>query len=241
MKMKLISLVGMFFVAWAVQGCGSGGNDCTPNAKTLCREGATYWVDSCGNEGNKAGDCDCGCNADFSGCKTPCECTPSCGGKECGPDGCGGTCAPGCGAGEACDELTGKCVTCECSAGELSCLGDASILVCENNCDWTEYDCLTGCQESGYATTTGCDYSPTSGHDVCLCCNPGCDGKECGPDGCGGTCSPGCPDSIHVICNEYNKCECDPPPTSEWPHCSHPECCPYCGETCAGRGMSCPC
>jgi hypothetical protein len=34
------------------------------------------------------------------------SCTPACGGKECGPDGCGGGCG-GCGAGESCQ--SGKC------------------------------------------------------------------------------------------------------------------------------------
>jgi len=35
-------------------------------------------------------------------------CTPSCAGKQCGSDGCGGTCAPGCAAGETCS--AGQCV-----------------------------------------------------------------------------------------------------------------------------------
>ncbi len=37
------------------------------------------------------------------------ECFPSCDGKECGPDGCGGWCDPGCNTGETCNEQTGLC------------------------------------------------------------------------------------------------------------------------------------
>ncbi len=37
------------------------------------------------------------------------SCTPDCDGKECGPDGCGGTCPPGCGADQTCDEASGQC------------------------------------------------------------------------------------------------------------------------------------
>ncbi|MGM0578967.1 MAG: SUMF1/EgtB/PvdO family nonheme iron enzyme [Myxococcota bacterium] len=36
-------------------------------------------------------------------------CLPSCAGRECGGDGCGGVCGPGCGAAEACDDATGQC------------------------------------------------------------------------------------------------------------------------------------
>ena len=108
--MRVLSSVSLALVI-AASGCGTGGNgdDCTPNARTVCKDGVVYWVDSCGNQGDKAGDCDCGCNADFTACKTPCDCVTSCGGKECGPNGCGGTCAPGCDAGETCNEVTGLC------------------------------------------------------------------------------------------------------------------------------------
>jgi len=40
-------------------------------------------------------------------------CTPSCAGKECGSDGCGGTCPPGCQSGQTCD-AQGQCVSGTC-------------------------------------------------------------------------------------------------------------------------------
>jgi hypothetical protein len=39
----------------------------------------------------------------------PCECVPSCTGRECGPDGCGGSCGL-CGRGFECVEASGQCV-----------------------------------------------------------------------------------------------------------------------------------
>jgi len=47
MKVALNSLA---FLLLVFSGCGSGGSDnCTPNARTICKNGAAYWVDSCGN------------------------------------------------------------------------------------------------------------------------------------------------------------------------------------------------
>ena len=168
MKTKSTCLVVVFFVAWAARGCGSGGNDCTPNARTICKEGATYWVDSCGNQGDKAGDCDCGCNAESTECKEQCDCVPDCTGKECGSDGCDGTCPPGCGDNETCN-----------SSGFCECRDEP----CADNC------CSAG--------------------EVCyndVCCVPACDGRECGSDGCGGSCGviETCDDGD--ICNGIEMC-----------------------------------
>jgi len=42
-----------------------------------------------------------------------------------------------------------------------------------------------------------------------LPCNPECTGRECGPDGCGGQCPPGC--GAGEVCNETSgTCECNP-------------------------------
>ena len=37
-------------------------------------------------------------------------CVPSCLGRECGPDGCGGICPPGCDEHEACDAGSCECI-----------------------------------------------------------------------------------------------------------------------------------
>jgi hypothetical protein len=53
----------------------------------------------------------------------PVPCFPACEGRECGPDGCGGTCGEGCsGARSTCDETVGECVEPEfCDVGPGLC------------------------------------------------------------------------------------------------------------------------
>jgi len=41
-------------------------------------------------------------------------------------------------------------------------------------------------------------------------CTPDCEGKECGDDGCGGNCPPGC--GVDEICNDSGQCEPAPQP-----------------------------
>ena len=91
-------------------------------------------------------------------------CEPSCAGKECGPDGCGGFCG-------TCPEVApictdqGKCA--------LDCVPDCAGKLCGPD------GCQGSCGECG-------------GQDACVdgacVCQPACGGKDCGPDGCGGSC-----------------------------------------------------
>jgi hypothetical protein len=130
-------------------------------------------------------------------------CTPVCGGKVCGPDGCSGscgtcpgtqncaatgqcvtTCAPVC-TGRVCgaDGCGGSCGTCtsgSCDAGTGQC-----VVTCTPNC--TGKACGTdGCGGScGTCVSGSCD--ATSGQCV-VACTPNCTGKACGHDGCGGSC-----------------------------------------------------
>ncbi|MBM4356238.1 MAG: formylglycine-generating enzyme family protein, partial [Deltaproteobacteria bacterium] len=142
-----------------------------------------------------------------------CQCTPDCDGKECGPDGCGsdcGTCDEGC----ECNE--GFCATsCPTSAceppsddtpAETVCNGN-KVMVCEQvpNCApgvglfGEPQDCPTGMACLGF--DCACEFKSCGDEEVfeccpsnqhtCVgsqCCLPVCEGKECGPDGCGGTC-----------------------------------------------------
>lgn len=85
-------------------------------------------------------------------------CQPACSGKQCGPDGCGGTCGT-CVSFETC--LDGLC--CEKKCTDKNCGPDG----CGGNCGPCELPgvCLDG-----------------------NCCMPDCEGKNCGPNGCGGNC-----------------------------------------------------
>lgn len=91
-------------------------------------------------------------------------CVPTCLGKECGPDGCGGscgTCPPGkhCEYGVCVPDCVPVCVGKEC--GPDGCGGSCGTCPAGKHCD----------------------------HGACVPdCVPVCVGKECGPDGCGGSC-----------------------------------------------------
>jgi len=89
-------------------------------------------------------------------------CIPSCTGKQCGDDGCGGSC--------------GSCV----QPPAASCI-DASTL--------RHY------ASPGTCTVGQCSYAPTDTlcpngcqNALCVNCTPSCGGKQCGDDGCGGSC-----------------------------------------------------
>ena len=112
----------------------------------------------------------------------PFSCIQDCSGRECGPDGCGGTCAPGCGAGETCNESTGQCEGCTPACAGKECGPD-------------------GC---GSTCAPGCGAGETCNDSIGQCegCIPNCSGKECGDDGCGGSCG-SC--SANEAC-EHNTC-----------------------------------
>jgi hypothetical protein len=108
------------------------------------------------------------------------DCKPQCGGKECGPDGCGGICG-------ACSG------TKQCSANGL-CVGD-----CTGSCIGKECG-DDGCGKS-CGTCTG-DFKCANG--VCTKgCVPDCSGKECGTNGCGGLCG-AC--GLSYLCSPKGVC-----------------------------------
>lgn len=97
-------------------------------------------------------------------------CTPDCTGKECGSDGCGGTCGV-CPDGIGCEDNACKnidpCLNLNCDDGD-ACTNDQCVVDGTNN--------KASCQNT---------------FDDLLCpeiCTPQCNGRECGPDGCGGVC-----------------------------------------------------
>ena len=138
----------------------------------LCDEATS---ESCGT---CASDCPCSEGLICSSVGT-CECVPSCGGKACGDDGCGGSCGD-CPAQHACTE-----------AGACECIPD---------CDGKE------CGEDGCGGSCGecsAEYA-CSPAGTCVCV-PDCAGKACGDDGCGGSCG-ACAEPDE--CSPAGACEC---------------------------------
>ena len=93
------------------------------------------------------------------GCGGAPVCEPSCAGRVCGPDGCGGSCAPGCSGPDSC--VDGQCVSCipdwQCS-------------------DWSEGSCGTRSCTDDNACGTGSG-KPTEE----LVCGPACGDCSCSP------------------------------------------------------------
>ncbi|MBT4136086.1 hypothetical protein HOD75_01565 [archaeon] len=103
--------------------------------------------DGCGNNIDSE-DCDdvdeiCStsgrCYTPSSGPGDPNDCTPNCGGKECGRDGCGGSCGS-CAGAESC--INGVCETCVTNCGENVCGFDGCGGSC-GSCNAGE-GCITG-------------------------------------------------------------------------------------------------
>ena len=142
------------------------------------------------------------------------ECIPSCNGKNCGPDGCGGTC--GTHAGQCDDGLT-------CQNGVCTCIPDCTAKICGS--DGCGGECPNGCEAYGaiYQCVEGIQ------QNVCACI-PDCNGKQCGSDGCGGQCPNTC--QTGQRCNASNQCE--PIPDDCVPDCGNRQCGfdPVCGLTC---------
>ncbi len=94
------------------------------------------------------------------------SCTPSCTGKECGDDGCGGSCG-------SCTSVPADYCLNSTTLRDYSGTGTCSSFKCTY--PYTDKTCQYGCA-NGKCNTT---------------CTPSCTGKECGDDGCGGSCG-GC-------------------------------------------------
>ncbi|MFH1531886.1 MAG: Ig-like domain-containing protein, partial [Pseudomonadota bacterium] len=151
----------------------------------------------CGNNGNT-----CGWEVEvgyFDCTPAPPDPGPSgdqmCGWYGCEPDCSGNACTDGCGG------------LCEgpCSDGKICTFDDVCV---EGACVGTSFDCSDGneCTDDLCLEEVGCVHSVLSGipcaeNGICVegacICVPGCEGKECGNDGCGGSCG---------TCSEYWAC-----------------------------------
>ncbi|MBI5610249.1 MAG: hypothetical protein HY902_15335, partial [Deltaproteobacteria bacterium] len=203
-------------------GCGAADPDCADAglavvgcASGKCEPDGTCSVCKADCAGKECGDNGCGgsCGGCFVPGKTSCvagtcqACQPKCTDKACGDDGCGGTCGS-CGQGLSCQ--FGACV--DPPAAE-SCVGHCG-----------------GTAPSGCACTADCAKKGNCCVDVGNCaCLPECKDKQCGDDGCGGTCgdcapgsacssgkclTPVCTDATcngHGVCQAATvQCDCAP-------------------------------
>jgi|GEM_PF-1816696 len=148
----------------------------------FCPNGVWWNIVPCGTSANSRDPTqDCGNCADYrtaangtGACSSQvygpaqvkiCLCAPDCNGRSCGDDGCGGTCGT-------------------CSAG--TCDADTGVCQCTPSCDGTSCGVSDGCGGvCGCGAGQVCNNPQGTGG---TCCAPSCSGKECGSDGCGGTC-----------------------------------------------------
>jgi hypothetical protein len=150
------------------------------------------------------------------------ECTPDCGGKACGDDGCGGSCGGCCGT-QVCEG--GQCVGgpgCEESnlPGCGGCACEECVCGLDPFCCQAMWDSL--CVGECLDACGGCGASPD------------CDGKECGPDGCGGVCGE-CPAGWD--CTDEGTCLEECVPACEGLGCGSDGCGGECGH--CEEGMEC--
>ncbi len=177
------------------ENCSTCSKDCACPSTHYCESGICKH--RCGDtkcdktHGENCSTCpiDCACPVGEVCQNARCVCVPHCQKKECGDDGCGGSCGT-CSGLKTCQN--GHCV-CQnqCKQGYQKCLSKSSYERCERGADgcWhlKTYQCSSGavCQNGS-------------------CCAGGCDGKNCGDDGCGGTCGT-C--SSHEVC-QSGRCQC---------------------------------
>ncbi|MBM4398085.1 MAG: hypothetical protein FJ087_20660, partial [Deltaproteobacteria bacterium] len=174
-------------------------NRCVQVCVPAC-EGKLCGEDGCG------GECQPGCaDNEFCGMDFTCVlkgCTPSCAGRACGSDGCGDTC--------------GDCPADLFCTPEGACVGDTSChdVTATGRCVGTELQWCDVSSGEGVLKKEICD--PASGR---LCgwdalakkyacvvperCEPQCEGRECGPDGCTGDCG-ACAEGL--VCSSIGKC-----------------------------------
>ena len=216
-------------------GCGGSCGACPPafscDPSGTCKQGCT--ADCAGKEcgddgcGGLCGSCQAGKVCTAGKCAD--ACLPNCVGKNCGPDGCGGTCGT-CPKEFSCDN--GKCVEAPDGCGNVTSAGQcvgAVLKKCLAN-QVVEIDCA--------ATGKVCSFIPSSATYDCVdSCVPNCAGKQCGDDGCGGTCA-SCAKGFE--CNEKFMCigiETPCVPECLGKSCGDDGCGGSCGE--CGDGQTC--
>jgi hypothetical protein len=192
-------------------GCGGSCGEC--DGDLACVEGACVTAPVCGDGACQPGE-DCAACAEDCACPCGEACQDgacvftACDERECGDDGCGWTCGM-CPLDEHCED--GACV-----AGPVC--GDEQCVEGED-CGSCPDDCGCGCGE-------GC----VGG----ACKFTACEGRDCGDDGCGGSCGD-CPEG--EVCDSG---KCAPSSTCDDGTCDPGEDCESCPADCGcGCGEGC--
>ena len=144
------------------------------------------------------------CN-DSGQCADNAGCVPDCVDKQCGSNGCGEVCGD-CGASAVCDAAQ-HCIQIG-TVGEAC--GDVTFHgVCLAN---QLYYCVSNLLQMVDCVATGKVCLPTNDGTGFDCqpppCSANCEGKNCGNDGCGGTCGACGPDKLCVdgVCTAITPC-----------------------------------
>jgi hypothetical protein len=155
-------------------------------------------------------DADCGTGKQCRNSK--CACMPQCTGKQCGPDGCGGTCGSACGFGTMCDS-TGTCVCApSCFAkncGSDGCNGSCGTCSAGQGCN-AFGTCATSCGNGTVDATESCDDMNVITTDACINCQKATCGdgyvesgiEQCDPSAAewAGKCDVTCKRTIYLPC-----------------------------------------
>jgi len=230
--------------------CGMDPYCCSTMWDGLCVDECVEQCGGCGAQANCAGK-ECGPN----GCGGKCgdcpeawvctddgkcvdECEADCVGKTCGSNGCGGSC------GECDEEATCKGGACLYPCGDVDfvgCCDGQTHVYCDEGfefkVDCSELELKCGWKDSvGWYECVDEQAADPSGKHPLWCpgsCPPQCDGKECGPDACGGTCGK---------CGTEETCEdglCQPvcKPDCDGKECGEDGCGDVCGD--CGIGEVC--
>ena len=221
----------------AAEVCGGGDEDCDGDLDEPLSEGCQSYYKDKDDDGygtEDKGPCVCNPTGDFTATE-PGDCDdddpfakPSCEGKACGEDGCGGVCGT-CNAGEICNDLF-QCQGCKpdcagkacgddgCGGSCGDCVGDESCV--GGQCEGCAPDCeLKECGDDG----CGGDCGTCAADETCTpkgqClggCVADCAGKTCGDDGCGGSCGT-C--GLAESCTPAGECVPDILPTGDGDTC----------------------
>jgi len=151
----------------------------------------------------------------------------TCGDGTCDPGEDCDTCVADCGCDEGLTCLAAECVAQDCEPNETKCNGQ-EVLTCGSDGQWKVK-------------------SVCAADKVCFeehCCAPDCMGKQCGDDGCGGTCGT-CIADEKCVGGSCLECQTNADCTKEGEVCSGGECIPSgpaCGDgECNGEETMCDC